>query len=57
MKDGSGTLTEYTRWAVFLLAFFGFGVKAGLIPVNFFGSRRLMPLRRTPSFRCWLERP
>ncbi len=35
MKAGAGTLSAYTRWAVFLLAFFGFGVKAGLIPVNF----------------------
>ncbi|MDA8156164.1 MAG: proton-conducting transporter membrane subunit [Actinomycetota bacterium] len=26
---------EGVRWAVFLLSFFGFGVKAGLVPVNF----------------------
>lgn len=35
MKAVGGTLLEDARWAVFLLAFFGFGVKAGLIPVNF----------------------
>ena len=27
------------RWAVFLLTFFGFGVKAGLVPVNFWLPR------------------
>ncbi len=27
-------LTHFVRWAVFLLTFFGFGVKAGLVPVN-----------------------
>ena len=35
MKIAGGALNEYARWAVFLLAFFGFGVKAGLLPVNF----------------------
>jgi hydrogenase-4 component B len=35
MKATGATLGEYSRWAVFLLAFFGFGVKAGLVPVNF----------------------
>jgi hydrogenase-4 component B len=31
----SGTwLSENARWAIFLLSFFGFGVKAGLVPVN-----------------------
>ncbi len=35
MKASGATLGEDARWAVFLLAFFGFGVKAGLIPVNF----------------------
>jgi hydrogenase-4 component B len=30
----AGTLAESMRWAIFLLAFFGFAVKAGLIPVN-----------------------
>ncbi len=28
-------LGESARWAVFLLSFFGFAVKAGLVPVNF----------------------
>ncbi len=32
-------LGEGARWAVFLLAFFGFGVKAGLAPVNFWLQR------------------
>jgi hydrogenase-4 component B len=35
MKLAGATLGQGARWAVFLLAFFGFGVKAGLIPVNF----------------------
>jgi len=35
MKASGTALGESARWAVFLLAFFGFGVKAGLIPVNF----------------------
>jgi hydrogenase-4 component B len=35
MKAAGDALGEQARWAVFLLAFFGFGVKAGLIPVNF----------------------
>jgi hydrogenase-4 component B len=39
MKAAGGALGDYARWAVFLLAFFGFGVKAGLIPVNFWLPR------------------
>jgi hydrogenase-4 component B len=35
MKATGSGLGEGVRWAVFLLAFFGFGVKAGLVPVNF----------------------
>ncbi len=30
----SAGLGQFARWAVFLLSFFGFGVKAGLVPVN-----------------------
>jgi hydrogenase-4 component B len=30
----NGSLTEGISWAVFLLSFFGFAVKAGLVPVN-----------------------
>ncbi|MGA9853901.1 MAG: proton-conducting transporter membrane subunit [Gammaproteobacteria bacterium] len=30
----SGTLGEGARWIIFLLTFYGFGVKAGLVPVN-----------------------
>jgi hydrogenase-4 component B len=39
MKAVGVALGDYARWAVFLLAFFGFGVKAGLIPVNFWLPR------------------
>jgi hydrogenase-4 component B len=35
MRVAGTALGEQMRWAIFLLAFFGFGVKAGLIPVNF----------------------
>jgi len=31
---GAVALTPFLRWSVFLLTFFGFGVKAGLVPVN-----------------------
>lgn len=39
MKTAGATLGAQGRWAVFLLAFFGFGVKAGLVPVNFWLPR------------------
>jgi hydrogenase-4 component B len=39
MKAAGIVLGDYARWAVFLLAFFGFGVKAGIIPVNFWLPR------------------
>ncbi len=32
LKSASGGLGEYAQWAIFLLSFFGFGVKAGLVP-------------------------
>ena len=32
--SGAGSLGDAMRWALFLLAFFGFGVKAGLVPFN-----------------------
>jgi hydrogenase-4 component B len=35
MKASAGALGAEARWVFFLLGFFGFGVKAGLIPVNF----------------------
>ncbi len=35
MKTAAMSASAHARWAVFLLTFFGFGVKAGLIPVNF----------------------
>jgi len=34
LKTSGGTLGADIRWAVFLLTFFGFGVKAGVVPVN-----------------------
>jgi hydrogenase-4 component B len=34
LKLAASGLTGGARWAVFLFSFFGFGVKAGLVPVN-----------------------
>ena len=34
LRAATGSLSEGARWSVFLLTFFGFGVKAGLVPVN-----------------------
>ncbi len=34
LKSAASTLGANARWGVFLLTFFGFGVKAGLVPVN-----------------------
>ncbi|HTQ76524.1 MAG TPA: proton-conducting transporter membrane subunit, partial [Burkholderiales bacterium] len=34
LRSAGAGLGPGLRWAVFLLAFFGFGVKAGLVPVN-----------------------
>ncbi|MGA2026769.1 MAG: proton-conducting transporter membrane subunit, partial [Syntrophobacteraceae bacterium] len=34
LKAASIGMSETARWAVFLLSFFGFGVKAGLVPFN-----------------------
>lgn len=34
LRSAAGGLGTNARWAVFLLTFFGFGVKAGLVPVN-----------------------
>jgi hydrogenase-4 component B len=39
MKSSAAGLGEGARWTVFLLSFFGFGVKAGLVPVNFWVPR------------------
>ena len=35
LKSAIASPGEGVRWSVFLLTFFGFGVKAGLVPVNF----------------------
>ena len=34
LRAAAPTLVDEIRWAVFLLSFFGFAVKAGLVPVN-----------------------
>jgi hydrogenase-4 component B len=34
LRSAAANLDANLRWAVFLLSFFGFGVKAGLVPVN-----------------------
>ena len=34
LKAASAGMSETARWAVFLFSFFGFGVKAGLVPFN-----------------------
>jgi hydrogenase-4 component B len=34
LKSASAGLGDNSRWAIFLLSFFGFSVKAGLVPVN-----------------------
>jgi hydrogenase-4 component B len=34
LKSGAAALGANARWGVFLLTFLGFGVKAGLVPVN-----------------------
>ena len=39
IKANAAGLGGGVRWTVFLLSFFGFGVKAGLVPVNFWLPR------------------
>ena len=39
IKAAAPGLSAGVQWAVFLLSFFGFGVKAGLVPVNFWLPR------------------
>ena len=39
LSAASAGLSPQALWAVFLLGFFGFGVKAGLVPVNFWLPR------------------
>jgi hydrogenase-4 component B len=34
LRSAAANITESLRWAVFLLSFFGFAVKAGLVPFN-----------------------
>jgi len=39
LSAAAGSLSRPALWTVFLLGFFGFGVKAGLVPVNFWLPR------------------
>jgi len=39
LKANSANLGVSIRWAVFVFSFFGFGVKAGLVPLNFWVAR------------------
>ena len=39
LAASAGTLSPGALWGAFLLGFFGFGVKAGLVPVNFWLPR------------------
>ncbi len=39
LRSGAGALSVPACWAVFLLSFFGFGVKAGLVPFNHWVQR------------------
>jgi len=39
LRTNSANLGADIRWAIFALSFFGFGVKAGLIPLNFWVVR------------------
>jgi len=39
IRAGNTGIGAGIRWAVFLLSFFGFGIKAGLIPLNFWVSQ------------------
>lgn len=39
LSAAAATLSPPVMWSVFLLGFFGFGVKAGLVPVNFWLPR------------------
>jgi len=39
LAAGGSTLSHGSLWAVFVLGFLGFGVKAGLVPVNFWLPR------------------
>lgn len=39
IKSNAAGLGAGVRWMIFLLSFFGFGVKAGLVPVNFWLPR------------------
>jgi hydrogenase-4 component B len=46
IKAGGIDFGSGTRWLIFLLSFFGFGVKAGLVPVNFWLPRAYLSAPR-----------
>jgi len=46
IKSAAAHFGPTVEWAVFLLSFFGFGVKAGLIPVNFWLPRAYLAAPR-----------
>jgi hydrogenase-4 component B len=39
LRESAGNLSGFAAWSVFVLGFGGFGVKAGLVPVNFWLPR------------------
>jgi len=39
LRAAGGDLSDLAMWGVFVLGFFGFGVKAGVVPVNFWLPR------------------
>ena len=47
IKSAGASMGAGVQWAVFLLSFFGFGVKAGLVPVNFWLPRAYVAAPRT----------
>jgi hydrogenase-4 component B len=46
LKTAASGLSAAERWAIFLTSFFGFGVKAGLVPVNVWLPRAYMAAPR-----------
>jgi len=47
IKSAGASMGAGVQWAVFLLSFFGFGAKAGLVPVNFWLPRAYVAAPRT----------
>ena len=56
LKMAAFHLGPGARWAIFLLTFFGFGVKAGLVPVNFWLPRAYVAApSRIRASACWRD--